>query len=128
MVTARSRGRLIGYSFDLTMPPGAPWWTDLVTDLEPGMDDEPSGRTFVLIELLVQADWQGKGVAARLHDQLLAGRPEERATLTARPDADVAQAAYARWGWQKVAQKRNPLPDSPIYDVLVKPLPSKTVD
>ncbi|MGH4014722.1 MAG: hypothetical protein ACRDSL_12510 [Pseudonocardiaceae bacterium] len=49
-------------------------------------------------------------------------RPEERATLTVMPAATAAQAAYAKWGWRKVAQKRNPLPGSPIFDVLVKEL------
>jgi len=37
--------------------------------------------------------------------------------------ADPAQRAYAKWGWRAVAQKRNPLPGSPIFDVLVKEFP-----
>ena len=123
LVVARgSDGAMAGFSFGLTMPPAAPWWTDLTSNVEPGVTDEPPGRTFVLIELLVRQPWRGGGVAARLHDLLLEERPEERATLTVRPDAGPAQHAYESWGWRKVAQKRNPLPGSPIYDVLVKPL------
>jgi hypothetical protein len=57
-----------------------------------------------------------------MHDMLLSDRPEERATLTARPDASAAQTAYARWGWRKVAEKTNPLPGNPVYDILIKPL------
>jgi hypothetical protein len=38
------------------------------------------------------------------------------------PAAASAQAAYATWGWRKVAQKRNPLPGSPIFDVMIKDL------
>jgi hypothetical protein len=36
--------------------------------------------------------------------------------------AAPAQAAYRKWGWRKVAQKRNPLPGSPLFDVFVKEL------
>ncbi|PRW62901.1 GNAT family N-acetyltransferase [Actinopolyspora mortivallis] len=108
--------------FGLTTPPSASWWTDLTTDVEPAVTDGPPGRTFVLVELLVRRPWRGSGVAARLHDLLREDRREERATLTVRPDADAAQHAYASWGWLKVARKRNPLPGSPIHDVLVRDL------
>jgi hypothetical protein len=57
-----------------------------------------------------------------MHDLLLADRPEERATLTVLPAATPAQCAYAKWGWRRVAQKRNPLPGSPVFDVMVKEL------
>ncbi|MGH4014760.1 MAG: hypothetical protein ACRDSL_12705 [Pseudonocardiaceae bacterium] len=53
-------------------------------------------------------------------------RHEERATPTVMPAAHAAQAAYAKWDWRKVAQKRNPLPGSPIFDVLVKKLGPST--
>lgn len=122
LVAARDNGELVGFSFGLTMPPSAPWWTDLVTEIDEEITAEPPGRTFVFIELVVREEWQGSGIATRLHDQLLRGRPEGRATLTVRPEAEAAQAAYTKWGWRKVAQKRNPLPGSPIYDVLIKPL------
>ncbi|PKW17943.1 GNAT family N-acetyltransferase [Saccharopolyspora spinosa] len=123
LVVARSSGgTMAGFSFGLTLSPSAPWWTDLTTDVEPGVTDEPPGRTFVLIELLVRKPWRRTGVAAQLHDLLLEDRPEERATLTVQPAAGPAQHAYAGWGWRKVAQKRNPLPGSPIFDVLIKDL------
>jgi len=38
------------------------------------------------------------------------------------PAALSAQQAYAKWGWRTVAQKRNPLPGSPVFDVLIKEL------
>jgi hypothetical protein len=53
---------------------------------------------------------------------LLKDRAEERATLTVLPAAAPAQAAYRKWGWHQVAQKRNPLPGSPLFDVLIKQL------
>lgn len=33
----------------------------------------------------------------------------------------LAQQAYARWGWRKVA-KLQPYPDSPHFDAMVLPL------
>ena len=77
-------------------------------------------------KLAVRRPWRRRGIARRMHDLLLRDRPEERATLTARPDAYAAQAAYATWGWRKVAQKTNPLPGDPVYDILIKPLKAGT--
>ena len=53
-----------------------------------------------------------------MHDMLLRDRPEQRATLTVLPAALPARQAYAKWGWRTVAQKCNPLPGSPVFDVL----------
>ena len=55
-----------------------------------------------------------------MRNLLLEDRPEERATLTVLPEATPAQAAYKTWGWHKAAQKRNPLPGSPVFDVLLR--------
>src|SRR5207247_382999 len=104
--------------------PTSPWWNRLLTPLPPEMSKEWPGRTFAVVELVVRRPWRRRGVAQRMHDNLLADRPEERATLTVRPDAQAAQAAYAKWRWRKVAQKTNPLPGDPVYDILIKPLKS----
>jgi hypothetical protein len=63
-----------------------------------------------------------------MHDLLLKDRPEERATLTVLPAAAPAQAAYRKWGWHKMAQKRNPLPGSPLFDLLIRPLAAHSPD
>jgi ribosomal protein S18 acetylase RimI-like enzyme len=122
LVTARGDGKLIGFIFGVTLLPTTQWWSRLLTSLPPEIVEERPGRTFAVVELVVRRDWRRRRVAEKLHDMLLTGRPEERATLTARPDAGPAQAAYAKWGWRKVGQKRNPLPGNPLYDILVKPL------
>lgn len=80
-------------------------------DKEPGKRCEP-----------VRAPWRRQHLAQAMHDLPLKDRHEERATLTVLPTTAPAQAAYQKWGWQKVAEKRNPLPGSPLFDVLVKPL------
>lgn len=122
IVARNAEGDMVGFGFGLTVSPTTSWWSDLATDLDPSVTAEFAGRTFALIELLVRRPWRRRGVAAQLHDLLLEGRTEERATLTVQPDAAPAQQAYASWGWRKVAQKRNPLPDSPLFDVLLKDL------
>ena len=86
------------------------------------MTNERPGRTFALVELLVRAPFRRQHIAQAMHDMLLRDRPEERATLTVLPAALPAQRAYAKWGWRTVTQKRNPLPGSPVFDVLVKEL------
>jgi ribosomal protein S18 acetylase RimI-like enzyme len=123
LVTARAGAGLIGFVFGVTLLPTTTWWSRLLSPLPPDLTAEWPGRTFAMIELVVLAPWRRRGIARTMHDILLSDRTEERATLTARPEAAAAQAAYASWGWQKVGHKTNPLPGNPLYDILVKPLP-----
>jgi GNAT superfamily N-acetyltransferase len=122
LVEARDGGQLVGVAFGVTLRPTTPWWQGLLSPLPAAVTAEYPGRTFAVVELLVRAPWRRRHIGWRLHDRLLAGRPEERATLTVLPAAAAAQAAYLRWGWQPVGRKRNPLPGSPVFDVMVKPL------
>ena len=55
---------------------------------------------------MIPRDWAGKGIARALHDRLLLGREEQRATLLVEPDNVAARRAYLHWGWRKVAQLR----------------------
>jgi hypothetical protein len=125
LVEAREGDQLIGVGFGVTLRPNTPWWQNLLTTLPTTMTTEYPNRTFALVELLVGEPWRRQHIAEHLHDRLLADRPEERATLTVLPAATAAQVAYHKWGWQKVAQKRNPLPGSPVFDVMVKALRDK---
>jgi hypothetical protein len=95
----------------------------LTAELEPGFTDEDGTRTFGLSEIVVRHAWTGRGIAHRLHDELLTGRYESRASLTVDPHNDVAYRAYLRWGWREVAKLRPGWPDAPLFDVLVLPLP-----
>jgi hypothetical protein len=122
LIEARMQGELIAMGFGVTLLPDTPWWQNLATPLDADITREYPNRTFALVELLVRAPWRRQHVAQTIHDRLLTGRIEERATLTVLPAAEAAQTAYRKWGWQKVAQKRNPLPGSPLFDVLVKDL------
>ncbi len=76
---------------------------------------------------MVRTAWRRRGVARALHHDLLAGRREERATLLVLPDNRPAQAAYANWGWKKIAELQPSFPDAPVYDVLILPLRPHTL-
>lgn len=122
LVTAHAGGEMVGFAFGLTLPPDTNWWDGIVPAPSAETVEEWEGRTFALIELVVRAPWRRSGVGRALHDQLLADRSEDRATLSASPEAESAQAAYASWGWRKVGETALPLRGNPVYDVLVLPL------
>lgn len=122
LVEARQDEELVGIAFGVTLQPTTPWWQHLTAPLPNETTEERPGRTFALVELLVRRSWRRQHIAQTMHDLLFKDRPEERATLTVLPAAEPAQRAYVKWGWRTVAQKRNPLPGSPVFDVLVKVL------
>jgi GNAT superfamily N-acetyltransferase len=123
LAEARHGGYLVGYASGMPLRPATAWWRDLTTPLPAEVTAEHPGRTFALADLLVRAPWRRQGIARALHDLILAGRPEERATLTVLPAAAPAQRAFRNWGWHKVARTREPGPGSPICDVLLITLP-----
>jgi ribosomal protein S18 acetylase RimI-like enzyme len=122
LVAAYEADAPVGLAFGYSLPVNARWWEGLTTPVDDGFTDETGSRTFALNELMVVPERQGQGVAHALHDDLLRGRVEERATLLVREDNTSAQQAYVRWGWRKVA-KLQPYPDSPHFDAMVLPLP-----
>ncbi len=124
LAEARRGGYLVGWTCGMPLRPATSFWRDLTTSLPADVTAEQPGRTFALTELLVRAAWRRQGIGRTLHDLILRGRPEERATLTVLPAAVAAQNAFRAWGWRKVARTRDPGPDSPVLDVLVTPLPA----
>jgi GNAT superfamily N-acetyltransferase len=124
LAEARHGGYLVGYGYGMPLRPSTSWWRHLTTPLPEEVTAEHPGRTFALAELLVRASWRRQGIAQALHDLILAGRPEERATLTVLPGAAPAQNAFRNWGWRKVARTRDPGTASPVSDVLLTELPA----
>ncbi|TDC43372.1 GNAT family N-acetyltransferase, partial [Actinomadura sp. KC345] len=122
IVIAYLGGEPVGQAFGYALPPAARWWNGLTTPVPDGFTEETGSRTFALNELMVVPEWQGKGVAHSLHDALLGGRAEERATLLVREDNTSAKRAYTRWGWRKIG-KLLPFPDSPHFDAMILDLP-----
>jgi ribosomal protein S18 acetylase RimI-like enzyme len=123
LAQARHGEYLVGYAIGLPLRSSTSWWRYLTAPLPPEVTAEHPGRTFALAELLVRAPWRRQGIGRDLHDLILAGRPEERATLAVRPAAAPAQGAFQSWGWRKVARTREPQPGAPLLDVLIRPLP-----
>ena len=123
LVGARSGGYLIGYAAGMPLRPSTSWWRELTTTLPEQVTMEYQGRTFALVELLVRGSWRRQGIGRSLHGLILAGRPEERATVVVPPTAAAAQAAFQNWGWQKIARARNPA-GLPASDVLITALPA----
>jgi ribosomal protein S18 acetylase RimI-like enzyme len=124
LAVARHGGYLVGYACGMPLRPSTSWWKELTTPLPAEATTEHPGRTFALTELAVRAAWRRQGIGRSLQDLLLAGRPEERATLTVAPDAGPAQTAFRRWGWTRLARTRGAGTGSPVLDVLVLALPA----
>ena len=125
LVEARHGDYLVGFATGMPLRPSTSWWKDLTAPVPAEVTTEHPGRTFALTELLVRAPWRRQGNAGSLHDLILDGRPEERATLAVLPGAIAAQKAFPKWGWSRVARTRGPQDGSPVLDVLVITLPAR---
>lgn len=123
LAQARHGGYLVGYAAGMPLRPATSWWRYLTAPLPDDQITEHPGRTFALTDLLVRAAWRRQGIGRELHDLVLAGRAEERATVTVPPAATAAQHALRSWGWRKVARTRDPGQDSVLLDVLLITLP-----
>ncbi len=123
LAEARHGEYLVGYASGMPLRPSTSWWRGLTVPLPEDVTAEHPGRTFALTELLVRASWRRQGIGRELHELLLDGRKEERATLTVPPGAVAAQAAFRAWGWRKLARTRGEDAAGPVLDLLVIELP-----
>jgi ribosomal protein S18 acetylase RimI-like enzyme len=117
LAEARHGGYLVGYASGLPLRPSTDWWRHLTTTLPADLTTEHPNRTFALLDLLVRASWRRQRIAETLHDMILAGRAEERATLKVPSAATPAQNAFQAWGWRKIARTA-----TPAADILTRPL------
>ncbi len=125
LVLAYHHNQPVGLAFGQPLPANTRWWNGLRTPVPAGLTTENGTRTFALNELMVHPDWQRRGIARALHDELLTHRPEQRATLLVRADNTPARTAYHHWGWQPIGRLQ-PYPDAPVYDALILDLTNAT--
>jgi ribosomal protein S18 acetylase RimI-like enzyme len=117
-------GALAGFAYGYSGAAGQ-WWHDRVAA---AMDDETRARWldpphFEFCEIAVLPELQGQGLGGRLHDALLAGRPEPRALLsTERNGNDDVLGFYDRRGWRVVLPEIRFGAEYPPYCVLGREL------
>ncbi|AHH20480.1 putative acetyltransferase [Nocardia nova SH22a] len=121
LITARQADEPIGQTWGWPLTSETQWWTGLQLDVGDAVafTAENGSRTFALSEIMVRTDFTGRGVAHALHNELLSGRREQRATLLVRPDNERAYRRYVRWGWSRAGILRPAWPDAPQFDVLI---------
>ena len=121
LVIAYTNDEPIGFAFGFQLPADTHWWSNdrFLDSLDDGISLEYEGRTFVIIELAVQLPRRGLGIGGALHAALLADRPEERVTLTVRPEAENVLKMYESWGYTQVGRMR-PAPGKPTYVAMMR--------
>ena len=112
-----------GFGFGHQLVPETKWWQGATEPIDDAVTREYPNRTFAIIELAVLPEFRRRGIARALHDSLLSGHSEERATLLVRPEAKAARAAYESWGYTRVGSIR-PWPTAPVYNAMVLDLRS----
>ncbi|GAA0700407.1 hypothetical protein GCM10010193_63960 [Kitasatospora atroaurantiaca] len=112
-------GEPVGYAYGNTLAVDDRWWARMVKPLPGGYTEIP---TMALKEIGVRTPWRGTGTARRIHDELLAGRPEERVTLLVNPLAGdgKVQALYGSWGYEAINEQQ-PSPGSPRLTAMIRP-------
>lgn len=116
---------LVGFCFGLPLSAKSSWWEGLLEPVDPALTTENGRRSFAIIELAVHAAHRRHGIGRTLHDTLLDGCPNQRATLLARPEAAPALAAYASWGYETVGRIQ-PAPNTPTYIAMIRTLTNGT--
>lgn len=120
LVLARDGDEVVGFAYGYLLAPDTAWWSNIQEPLPEDFTREDGARTWVILELAVRKPWRRRGIAARLHAELLDGLGVERVTLTVRPEpeAAAAQSAYATWGYRRVGLS-HPWEEAPFYDAMV---------
>ncbi|WP_331748465.1 GNAT family N-acetyltransferase [Streptomyces sp. NBC_00648] len=122
-VIAYDDGTPAGFAYATPLGPKTRWWSAMTTPLPDGYTEENGTRTLALNEIVIRRTWRGTGLAHRIHEDLLTGRTEERATLLVNPKAGdgKVQAVYERWGYGRIGDQQ-PFPDSPVFAAMMRSL------
>lgn len=110
-----------GYVYGAALSAGSAWWRGMIEPLPEEDTSENGTRTVAVFEVMVRAQWRGTGLARRIHEDLLTGRRERRATLLVESDHPKVKSLYEQWRYRDVGGQR-PFPDAPIYATMVRDL------
>ncbi|MEV7682878.1 GNAT family N-acetyltransferase [Streptomyces sp. NPDC088341] len=107
-----------GYAYANAIAPDDRWWRRMSTPLPEGTTER---STVALKEIMLRVPWRGTGLARRIHDELLAHRPEEQVSLLVNPlngDGKVKDL-YERWGYREISMQQ-PSADGPVLTAMVR--------
>ncbi|WP_411158556.1 GNAT family N-acetyltransferase [Streptomyces sp. CBMA291] len=111
--------RAVGYAYGNTVESGDRWWRRM-DDVDPVFTRAPA---LALKEIGVTPAHRGTGLARRVHDTLLAGRPEPYVSLMVNASAGDGKVrrVYESWGYEPIGTSR-PSPESPLLTAMIRPI------
>lgn len=108
-------GEVVGYAYGRL--DSVREWREVLNPADPAVREYGEAGTFGLCEIMVRTPWRGKGIARRIHDELMRPRTEARASLLVETGHPKVRALYEGWGYRKVGEM-HPFEDSPRYDAM----------
>ena len=103
LVLATTGDEISGYGYGFTGKRGQ-FWSDWLAGAAPvDIVETWVGNHFELVDIVVDPAHRGQGIAGLLHDELVAGLPQDRALLATVPDNGAAARLYTGRGWQIIA-------------------------
>jgi hypothetical protein len=108
----------VGYAYANRLTKDDRWWRRME---KPQPETVTSRPTLAVKEIMVREGWRKTGTSLRIHDLLLADRPEEQVTLMVNPNAGDGKvlAIYERWGYHYIGGQQ-PSPDSPPLATMIR--------
>lgn len=99
-LVAYAGGDAVGVAYGARSVPGIPWHDIAAAKL--GVEHPCLQDAWRLVELGVDERYRGQGIAASLHDTLIAAQPCSTALVCTGFENDIARGIYERRGWSYV--------------------------
>jgi ribosomal protein S18 acetylase RimI-like enzyme len=111
---------IVGFAYGYTLAPGQWWYEQVAPVLGPEQASATLTGAFLMTQLAVLPECQGRGIGSRLHDSLLLVVSNPGAVLSTRQDDSPARHLYRRRGWLTLIEDvAFPGADHP-YQVLIR--------
>jgi GNAT superfamily N-acetyltransferase len=102
--TGEASEHIVGIAYGYQSVPGQFWYENVRKAMPEQVASDWLTQSFQLVEIVVAPVAQGQGIGGRLHDQLLAGVPYERAVLSTVRAQTVAHWMYRKRGWRVLVE------------------------